>query len=340
MRALLPFLLTAVLLGQQPGFRTQTRLVLVPAVIEGDLANLDADRFTVLDNGVPQLFTMDTFGTGVAPIALVVAVQNSGLSAGALAKVKKIGAMIQPLILGERGCAALVTFSETVRWDQECTQNATRLTQAFQQITTGAGRSGRLLDAVEQAIAQLAARPASRRVILLISESRDRGSAATLDSVLPAAQDAGVAIYSATYSAFRSTLLSKPEEVLPKRKRTDPQNPALDKNERFASGGAMKVLHPNEGQKADLGAALGELVRLGQTKTTEALARATGATEYSFTKLNGLEKAIEQLGEELHGQYIFSFTPKDPIPGYHALTIQIKDGANFKIRARPGYWVN
>ena len=43
----------------------------------------------------------------VAPIALVVAVQSSGISAAALAKVQKIGAMIQPLITGDRGRASL-----------------------------------------------------------------------------------------------------------------------------------------------------------------------------------------------------------------------------------------
>jgi len=61
--------------------------------------------------------------------------------------------------------------------------------------------------------------------------------------------------------------------------------------------------------------------------------------EFPFTKLAGLESAIEKLGEELHSQYVLSFTLKDLLPGYHSLVVTVSE-PNAKIRARPGYWAN
>jgi len=331
---------TGTLLAQDDTLRVQTRLVIVPVVVSNSsgrpLSELSPERFELLDNGVPQPFSMETFGTGVAPIALMVAVQNSGISASAVAKVRQIGSMIQPLITGERGCAGLVTFAETVVWRQECTKDADLLAKAFVNIGIGKERSGRMLDASLEAIRKLAAIRGSRRVLLLISESRDRGGTAGLQEVLNAAQTAGVTVYAATYSAFRTDFVAKPEEVQRPRQKPKDLDPALDPNQR---PGSRNGGHPNESNRADLGAGLSELARLGQTKTTEALAQATGGAEYPFTKLAGLESAIEKLGEELHGQYVLSFTPKDPAPGYHALTVTVSE-PNARIRARPGYWAN
>jgi hypothetical protein len=50
----------------------------------------------------------------MAPVAPVVAIQTSGISKAALEKANRIGAMIQPVVPGERGCAAVVSFSEQV----------------------------------------------------------------------------------------------------------------------------------------------------------------------------------------------------------------------------------
>ena len=329
-----------ILLAQEDPLRVQTRLVVVPVLISNGsgrpLADLPAERFKLLDNGVPQPFSMETFGTGVAPIALIVAVQNSGISASALAKVHQIGSMIQPLITGERGCAGLVTFAEKVDWRQECTKDPFLLPNAFARIGIGEERKGRMLDASLEAIRKLATIPGSRRVLLLISESRDRGGTAGLEEVMAAAQRAGVTIYAATYSAFRTGFVAKPEEVQRSRQKPKDHNPALDPNDRPGMGNGG---HPNESNRMDVAAGIAELARLGQIKTTEALARATGGAEFPFTKLSGLESAIEKLGEELHAQYVLSFAPKDPVPGYHSLEVTVSE-PNAKIRARPGYWAN
>src|ERR1700676_3248220 len=102
----------AFLAAQEPRFDVRSRLVLVPVTVTDlkgrSIDGLESSDFLLFDNRHPQKVTVDTIDTGVAPIALVIAVQCSGISVAVLEKVRKIGAMIQPLITGERGCAGVV----------------------------------------------------------------------------------------------------------------------------------------------------------------------------------------------------------------------------------------
>src|ERR1700730_8660857 len=123
------------LAAQQPQFDVRSRLVLVPVTVTDpkgrSVDGLEAADFLVFDNGRPQKAAVDTIDTGVAPIALVMAVQSSGISAAILEEVQQIGGMIQPLISGERGCAGLVSFDQRVAWLQECTKDAAVFQRAF-----------------------------------------------------------------------------------------------------------------------------------------------------------------------------------------------------------------
>ena len=330
-----------------PQFGVQSRLVLVPATVTDtkgrSLDNLEPSDFLVLDNGRPQKATVDSIATGVAPIALVVAIQASGISKAALEKVRKVGAMIEPFITGDRGCAAVMAFSERISWIQKCTNDEGLISRAFAEVTYGQPKQARMLDAVDEAIQHLKERPNARRVLLLISESRDRSSKATLDDVAVAAQTAGVAIYAATYSAFKTSWTTKSSATadpqMPKRPKTPSEETGTN------SGGPVHctpfgcpdppLLKPD--QSVDLKAALGELRRLGQTNTAQALTQGAGGALLPFTRLKGLEEAIQKLGAELHSQYVLSFVPDDNTPGFHAIQVRVaRDDAH--VRARPGYW--
>jgi VWFA-related protein len=195
-----------------------------------------------------------------------------------------------------------------------------------------------MLDAVQSAIERLRRQPNARRVLLLISESRDRGSAASLEVVTLAAQSAGVTIYSATYSAFKTAFTSKPSPVdSPRPERPKPPNDARRTTNGNPPGPYTPDIPPPE-QQLDILAGLGELLRLQKTNATEALAKSTGGTTFPFTRQKGLEQAIDKLGAELHAQYVLSFVPEPSAPGYHSLEVRLARPGKFLIRARPGYW--
>ena len=215
------FVLLAALCAQDPNFDVQSRFVLVPVVVTDAkgyaVDGLDTKDFVLLDNGRRQKLEVDTIGTGVAPVALVIAVQSSGISAPVLEKVRKISSMVQPLLTGERGCAALVAFSERVEWLTECTREPKELDQAFAALQPGQAKAARMLDAASAAIDRLRQRKA-RRVLLLISESRDRGSETALEHLLLEAQKAGVTVYAATYSAFKTGFTQRTTANAPRRR--------------------------------------------------------------------------------------------------------------------------
>jgi VWFA-related protein len=175
--------------------------------------------------------------------------------------------------------------------------------------------------------------------VLLISESRDRGSETNLENVVTAAQIAGVTIYAATYSAFKTAFTSKSSATGTPRPPKRPSRPSEETG--TVTGGPPSMTNPSippPEQRVDILGGIGELKRLHKEKATQALTEASGGAAFPFTRQRALEEAIEKLGEELHAQYVLSFAPEDPAPGYHHLEVRINRRGEFRVRARPGYW--
>lgn len=302
------------LLGQQPTIRTQVPLVLVPTTVTDSKGNyvdgLGPGDFVLYDNGKPQKIQLDTPDTVLTPISMVVAIQSSDISGAMLAKLNKVGSMIQPLVLGERGRAAVMAFDNQVRLIQDFTSSPDLITSALAGIRPGARKSGRMIDAVRESVQMLSTRsPSRRRILLLVSESRDRGSKAKLADVLQLAQRQGIAIYPARYSAYASPFTTKPQDL------------------------------PTPPGDTNLLAIFTELGRLGKTNAAEALARGTGGEHLSFLTLKSLERLVSHVGEELHSQYLLSFTPESSSTSeYHRIEVKTPGHPNAVIRARPGYW--
>jgi VWFA-related protein len=341
MKCALLLLYCAALAAQEPRFDVRTRLVLAPATVTDaagrPVPGLEAADFVVFDNGRPQKILVDSIDTGVPRIALVVAVQSSGISDAVLEKARRLGSMIQATVTGERGCAGLLSFDDKVNWLQQCTDDGAAIGRAFHRLKAGPDKAGRMLDAVSAAVDHLAKEQNARRVLLLISESRDRGSETLLVDAMDAAQAADVAIYAATYSAFNTAFTSKvPVRVGLGRPRN--QTPGQE-------AATMRIPAPpnlNPGlaapqDRVDFTAAIEELARKFGPNTAAILTGGTGGTTWSFAKAKGLEEAIEKLGEELHAQYVVSFRPDPPDEGYHAIEVRVIRPGSFQVRARPGY---
>jgi VWFA-related protein len=66
----------------------------------------------------------------------------------------------------------------------------------------------------------------------------------------------------------------------------------------------------------------------------------TGGRQYSFATQRGLDQAITEIGEELHSQYLLSYTPDNQEDaGFHTINVWVKGRSDLKIRARPGYYI-
>lgn len=296
----------------QPSFKTNVPLVLVPVTVtdrKGALIDgLHLPDFVLTDDSAPQRFRMDTSDAVVAPVSVVVAVQSSDISAAALAKINKVGGMIQPLIAGEHGSAAVIAFDDDLRVIQDFTSDALAISAAFRKIHGRSGGGARMLDAIAQATEMLQARAQNqRRILIVLGEARDRGSRTKLDDAVMLAGRANVMVYPATYSAYLTPWTAKPEDAPP-------------------SGG-------------DLFAGLKDLFKKGKASEADVLARASGGDRLSFQTLRGLEQVLTRAGEEIHGQYLLSFAPAPSDDhGYHRIEVSVPSRPEAVVRARAGYW--
>ena len=69
-----------------------------------------------------------------------------------------------------------------------------------------------------------------------------------------------------------------------------------------------------------------------------AMTRYTGGQQYTLHDRRGLERAITQIGEEIHGQYLLTYTPaKTADSGFHRIRVVAKR-LGVEVRSRPGYW--
>lgn len=301
--------------AQEPTIRTNVPLVQVPATVTDSkgksIDGLTADDFILSDDGAPQKqIRLDTSDTVLAPVAIVIAIQSSGISEPALARIHKVGAMIQPLVAGERGQALILAYDAEVRVLQDFTKDADLINGGFEIVEPRTIKTARLDDAVLEGVHRLETRPQNyRRIMLILGESRDRGSKTKLDKAVEAAQRAGVAMYPITYSAQATAWVSKPSDAPPL-----PEGP-------------------------DYLGAFTELGRLATTNAAEVFARSTGGRHLSFTRLGGLEESITKLGEEVHSEYLLSFVPMESKNhGYHRIAVKVPSHPDAIVRARPGYW--
>ncbi len=309
MRLILAVAVSTVLLPAQETIRSQSRLVQAWVNVEA-MHELAPGDFGLRVDGRPQrIESVDSFHTGVAPVSLVVAVETAGISHAALLKVRKVGAMVQAVLTGDRGRVAVVAFNERVQVVQDFTADPEKIAAAFGSLATGeSAKRARMLDAVHEAAAMLGRREANRRALLLISESKDRGSGTSLEEALADVHRAGVQVFAMTFSAWTTPFTTKSDELPP--------------------AGGLDIL-----------GGLGELGRLGKQNTTAALVAATGGRGFSFTRLAALEKAIGTLGEEFRSQYVVSFVPPEtPARGsWHRIDVDIRGVDARQVRARPGF---
>ena len=343
---LLSSLLAAPLAAQEPGeviFRGGTLTVTAPVTVwdnDGKLVNgLEAKDFTLLDNGVAQDIRVDV---SYVPISMVLAVQANNVVEPFLPTIKKLGSLLEGLVIGEQGECAVMAFDHRHRvLTDGFVKDASEVKRALEKINPGSSTSA-MIDTVFDATRMLRNRPANRRrILLLISETQDRGSEGRLREALLTAEINNIIIYSINLNRLINKLAKKmdapPLSHIPPGARPVP------------GGGAMTPT--NVDQLTNYGGATNTVVPLIQELYTQAkailfpnplevLTKQTGGREYSFLSQRDMEEVVGKLGEEIHSQYLISYSPNDAIKGqggWHEIKVQVTRG--YKPRTRPGYWV-
>jgi VWFA-related protein len=173
-------------------------------------------------------------------------------------------------------------------------------------------------------------------VVLLISESRDNGSELKSREVLSAAEFANIVIYSIDISHLVASVTAPPS----------PNHSVLDNRPPGAVHLPAGVVEtPTIQSQQNVGnwapvlkdiflAAKGLIV----ANPLEVFTKYTGGRQFPFKTQKELERAVSNLGEELHSQYLLTYIPTNQDEaGYHNIVVQVLK-PNLNIRARDGYY--
>ena len=315
-----------------------TTPVLVYDANDNYVSGIKPEQFHLFDNNKEQDIHVDE---AYEPISLVIVIQANSAVEHMLPTINKMGNLIGPLILGDRGEAAVVAFDSRIRTLQDFTSDPDKITQAVKKIQPGS-TSSRLVDAVDQADHMLRNRPQNRRrVILLVAETRDMGSEGRGRETLINLQLHNIVVYPVDISRLLATLNAPTPWPRP-----DNRPPAMTPVPSNVPATPTTVMQMSgaQGDSAQFLPLLLEIYRdakaIFKTSPVHLFAKGTGGTEYSYYRGHGLEQAVEDIAEQLHSEYVISYRPNDlDEGGFHQITLAIDSTKVKRYQARPGYWL-
>jgi VWFA-related protein len=194
-----------------PLIRVPVRVVTVPVAVvsarDKFVTGLKVEDFSLFDNGRAQNIRLDYMD---GQISLAIAVETNDSVRAWLPEVRRVVSMIEALMVGEAGDASLTSFGDDVKTIQPMTSNTALLDKAFESIKPNGDKQNRILDALVEATKQLEqVSAARRRIILLIAQSGDVGSASSLRDVLRQLELNNIAVYSLIMPRIGSELMGK-----------------------------------------------------------------------------------------------------------------------------------
>ncbi|HEY6309176.1 MAG TPA: VWA domain-containing protein [Candidatus Angelobacter sp.] len=326
---------------QQPTFRTQSTVVLTPALVEnkkgGIVYGLQAKDFIIEDDGIEQAVRLDEAPES-PPISLVIAIQLGRTMTAEWGRVRTLGMMLDPILSSGRNRAAIVTFDSAVELKRGFTSNGALIAEDIKWLRPGDDEAA-ILDAVGYSVALLKQEPKERqRVLLLVSETRDHGShVVTYEDTVRAIADSNTLVYTLSFSPSLSNVLDTLRGNTGKQVQPPPQVDTRSQEE-IIRGDVMPDGTPREGVQ------LMELVKMAaqamRKNTPKTIAEMTGGEYELFTSRAAFEAIMTRFANRLHNRYLLSFEPRDPHPGLHKISVRLRTKEDVNIIARDRYWAD
>jgi VWFA-related protein len=321
------------------GIKIEVKNIVAPTLVTDRSGNiidgLQPHQFHLFDNNKEQNIQVDV---AFQPISVVLLVEAAARVEAILPQVKKLGTLM-PLVVGDHGEAAVVAFDSRLRVMQDFTDDPDKVKTAIDKINAG-NSSSRMIDAVDRAVFMLNKRPKdTRKIILLVSETRDVASEGRLRESLIDAQLSNVVVYTVDITQLAVRLTEKPQAPRPNSIDVTAQ-PTVMGNPPTPTSDAQNYGIHNQVQFAPL---LQEIYRdtkrIFVDSPSEVFAKGTGGAEFSFVKQRALEDAIQRISQEVRSQYLIAYDPnnKDET-GFHAISVTV-DNPRYVAKTRPGYWL-
>ncbi len=297
---------------QTPNLRVTANEVLVPTLVEkrggGVVYGLKQSDFILEDNGVPQKIRVQE-EMDAAPVALVVAVEEGGVSALEFDKLARLGPLLDLFLSDGRSQAALVGFDSRPHLIKDFTSSSDEVGDALKRLQPGNGGDA-ILDTVSYAVDLLEDQPKEfRRVLLMVSEERDHGSKHTKPAQLvEKIGRSDVLVLSISFSPVRAELLH------------DVKDSGEDRTMSLLSTVAM-------------------IVQAFKKNVAKEVAHMSGGEYTSFTGDKGFEQRVVDAAKHARNRYLITFSPSDPTPGLHTIRVRTAQDYGARIVARANYWL-
>lgn len=292
--------------------RVTTNEVVVPTLVEkkggGVLYGLKQSDFVLEDNGVPQKIRvqeeMDT-----TPVALVIAVEQGGVSALEFGKVAKLGPLLDLFLADDRSQVALMGFDSKPHLIHDYTHASDDLNDALEHLRPGDGGAA-ILDTISSAVDLLETEPKEyRRVLLLISEERDHGSKHTKPvQLIRKIGRSNVLVLSVSFSPSRAEFLH------------DVKDSGDDRTMSMVSTLVMAV-------------------KAFKKNVSKEIAQESGGEYTTFTGDKGFEQRVVDAARHVRNRYLITFSPSDATPGLHTIRVRTTQDWGARIVARSNYWL-
>lgn len=296
-----------------PTFRVHANEVLVPTLVEkrggGIVYGLKPSDFILEDNGIPQKVRvqeeMDT-----APVSLVVAVEEGGVSVLEFDKLAKLGPLLDMFLSDGRSQVALVGFDSKPHLIVDYTHSSEDVNQALKQLEPGDGRSA-ILDTVSYAVDLLGTQPKEyRRVLLLISEERDHGSKHVKPEELARKIGASdVLVLSVSFSPARAEL-------------------------------SHDIKDSGEDRTMSMISSLVMIVQAFKKNVAKEVALMSGGEYTTFTGDKSFEQRVLESAKHARNRYLLTFSPSNATPGLHSIRVRTAEDFGARIVARANYWLS
>ena len=295
-----------------PTLRVNTSVVLVPTLVEkssGDVVyTLKSKDFTLLDNGVQQNIHVDE-DQDSQPLSLVICMERGRDAALEFDKFARLGPLLD-LFLGEgHGEAALVVFDSQPVLLSDFAKDTSNIERNLQRLPPGDGGAA-IMDAVGYSVDLLEHQPPDhRRVLLLLSETRDHGSRhVNIPQLVQQVGTSNTLVLSLAFAPSKAEL--------------------IDWGKGNTDGGTeLNILAP-----------LVMAINAMRRNTPKTLASMSGGEYASFTRDKGFEDRVAEIANHSRNRYVLSFRPTDPTPGLHTIKVSLTQDYSAHVVARASYW--
>jgi hypothetical protein len=269
---------------------------------------LKADDFKLLDNSVQQKVRVEE-DLDSDPVSLVICIERGRDAPLEYDTFARLGPLLE-LFTGEgRGEVALVVFDSKPVFLQGFEKDTTYIERDLRQLPEGDGGAA-ILDAVGYSVELLENRPQNhRRVLLLISESRDHGSRhVTIPELVERIGTTNTLVLSLAFSPSKAELID------------------------WGKG------NTNGGSELNLLAPLMMTINAMRRNTPKTLASMSGGEYAPFTKERGFENRVAEVANHSRNRYMLSFRPTDLTPGLHTIQVSLTQNYGARVVARGSYW--